>query len=126
MGDRTDRRCVGCGRDPGYNREIIDVVDGVVVGSLCRRCELAGLERLGVDSLQDLYQRERCVRCDRDGFFALPRWLPEASRVGSDLVTHVDYTLDDDVPHLCDEHYHELTTESTRTSPGARAPRERR
>lgn len=121
--DRTNRRCVGCALKPGYNRAVIDVVRDVRIGSLCRRCECDTLEDTiaTVDDASD-----RCALCDRDGFYALPRWLPDVSRDGDTIVTRVDYDLDDDPLYLCDEHFHELADERAHSETSARSMREGR
>lgn len=119
MNQGSTRRCVRCGLAAGYNREVVDVVTDCVVGSLCRNCEcetLANATQGGDD--------ETCAMCDRDPFYALPRWLPETTTEAGVVVCDVDYERDEDAIHLCDEHYHDVVAETspatTHEAPSAR------
>lgn len=94
--------CLGCGVDAGFNRAVVDGLNGRCVGGLCVGCEerafgamLRLTERVGGG----------CAFCPRDGSYALPEWTPFAEE-GDDgsLAAHVDYEVGDATVHLCDRH----------------------
>jgi len=105
-------RCIACGEPAGYNRAVVDTVGGVRVGALCVNCERAefgrSLERgrwRGVDG---------CAFCDRDGFYALPQWVPDCRRDDAALVSTVAYEVTEATATVCDEHLHALRDDPPR------------
>ena len=122
MTDRSDRRCVRCNREPGYNRAVLDLVRGVEIGSLCRNCELGVFYVLDTSPVTTSGEGHTCACCDRDGFYALPRWLPETCADTGTVRTSVDYQLDDQPLFLCDEHFDELTGTAATVTSGVSSP----
>lgn len=97
--------CLVCHQEAGYNRAVVDVLSGTVVGALCRNCELdhfgnrLEIRERGVDG---------CTFCDRDGYYALAKWLPETSEEGDAIRTSVEYRVTDATVHICDQHLTDL------------------
>lgn len=110
MEEELGRRCVRCDREPGFNRAIVDLVGDAEVGALCRNCEFEAFvepesyERASTDGSCG------CPGCDRDGMFALPRWLPETKITNGVVESRVDYELDEHPIRLCDEHFDDLVS----------------
>ncbi len=97
--------CLVCHQQAGYNRAVVDVLSGTTVGALCRNCELDHFgHRLEIRESD----ADGCAFCERDGHYALAKWLPQTSREGDAVRTSVDYRVTDDTVHLCDEHLTEL------------------
>lgn len=93
--------CIVCGRDAGYHRAVVDVVEERVVGGLCRECEREEFGRV----LERGRFGEDCVFCDRDGHVALPVWRPDPrEREDGTVLNTVTYRIDGGTVHLCDEH----------------------
>lgn len=96
--------CVTCGLAAGYNRAVVDLVGGEVVGGLCVGCEKA---EFGESLARGHWAAtDGCVFCPRDGQFALPLWEPRAERKGRNVYGSVEYELTDATAALCDEHLH--------------------
>lgn len=95
--------CIVCGRDAGYHRAAIDVVEDRVVGGLCRECER---EEFGRTLERGFFEtRDGCVLCERDGHVAIPIWRPIARQTDDGaVVNEVTFTIDDGTMLLCDEH----------------------
>lgn len=94
--------CVRCGRRAGYNRAVVDVTSGVLLGGFCVDCE----ESAFGESLQQGLWRgaDGCGLCPRDGHVALPRWTASAEERDGDLHSTVDYRVTDGTLLVCDEH----------------------
>lgn len=99
--------CITCGESAGYNRAVVDRLRDAVLGGFCRGCEDQEFGR----SLE----RGRwacvdgCAFCDRDAFFALPRWESRTREdENGDVVCYVEYEVEDWTVELCDEHLHEF------------------
>jgi hypothetical protein len=101
--DRTT--CVVCGLESGYNRVVVELPRGETVGGLCRECEA---DRFGDVLARTAYQGGDCALCDRDGFFALPRWEPYTVDREGTVVLSSRFDITDRTPTLCDEDYHDL------------------
>ena len=101
-----ERACIACGNEAGYNRAVVDVLSDRQVGALCVNCEREefgkSLERGQWAAVED------CAFCDRDAFYALPKWLPELHREGDAVVSRVDYEVTESTLAVCDEHLHEI------------------
>lgn len=99
-------KCVTCGLDAGYNRAVVDTIQGRELGGFCLRCEEAEFGR----SLDrgDWLSIDGCLLCDRDGFYAIPEWKPFCEERNGKTVCKVDYDVDDATLCLCDEHFDEI------------------
>ena len=101
-----ERECIACGNTAGYNRAVVDVLSDAQVGALCVNCEREefgkSLERGRWAAVED------CAFCDRDAFYALPKWLPELHDEGGAAVSRVDYEVTECTFCVCDEHLHEI------------------
>ncbi|MGB9963965.1 hypothetical protein [Halobacterium sp. CBA1126] len=95
--------CIACQQRSGYNRAVVDTTTGRELGPLCVRCET---EYFGELAAHPGSQRtdDGCLYCDRDGVWALPKWLPEAHVEGGRVVSRVDYDAERATLRLCDEH----------------------
>lgn len=98
--------CLICNESSGYNRAVVDTTTGRELGAVCRRCELDQFGEL-VDDLESR-TADTCLYCDRDGIWALPRWLPSTYEDDGRTVSYVDYDASHATLHLCDEHLAEL------------------
>jgi len=94
--------CVICERRGGYNRAVVELETGVELGGLCVRCENEKFGEL-CEELGDP-DSESCVLCDRDGLWALPKWLPSTYESDGRTVSYVDYDVSTTDFRLCDEH----------------------
>jgi hypothetical protein len=98
--------CLVCQRPSGYNRAVVDLESGREVGPLCVSCEREQFgefsDELGAPGA------DTCVFCDRDAFWALPKWLPATYQVGHRTVSYVDYDPSTAALVLCDEHLERL------------------
>jgi hypothetical protein len=94
--------CVICERRGGYNRAVVELETGVELGGLCVRCENEKFGEL-CGELGDP-DSDSCVFCDRDGLWALPKWLPSTYESDGRTVSYVDYDVSTTSFHLCDEH----------------------
>lgn len=98
--------CLRCGREAGYNRVVIDLLAGTELGRLCMNCEKDQfgecLEYFGSAGADD------CAFCERDGHFALARWLPSVEDRGDRLVCTAEVERTDTAVKVCDEHFHEI------------------
>ena len=122
----VSRRCVRCGRAPGYNRAVIELVSNAEVGALCRNCELDALSDADVFERGSTDGTCGCPGCTRDATFSFPRWLPESTVSDGVIESHVDYDLDDDPFELCDEHFDDLASGSEIPSTTRRAASDHR
>ncbi|WP_232702569.1 hypothetical protein [Halobacterium wangiae] len=93
--------CVVCRKRSGYNRVVVDTESGHELGGLCVRCETEKFGELG-DELGD--SGTECALCDRDGFWAVPKWLPSTYESEGKTVSYVDYDVSASTLRLCDEH----------------------
>lgn len=99
--------CIRCCRSAGYNRIVIDEQTDRVVGGFCRSCEL-GLFGRTLSSVQ--FEDDSCTLCERDGFYLLSPWRPEARAEDDGTVTVTgEFRIDDVDPRLCDRHHYELS-----------------
>jgi len=94
--------CVVCERRGGYNRVVVELETGVELGGLCVRCENEKFGELGAE-LGDP-DSECCAFCDRDGLWALPKWLPSTYESDGKTISYVDYDVSTTGFRLCDEH----------------------
>lgn len=110
--------CVRCGLAAGYNRAVVDVASGVLLGGLCVDCERSGFG----ESLERGFWAgtEGCGLCPRDGHFALPLWEPRTEERDGDVYCSVDYRVTDETLLVCDEHLHVLCGDLER-EPGRQA-----
>lgn len=98
--------CITCGLEAGYNRAVVDTLEEAEIGGFCLRCEKA---EFGNSLERGYWTRDgRCALCDRDGFYALPKWEAGAEAEEDCVVCTVDYDLTDDTVRLCDEHYYAI------------------
>jgi tRNA G26 N,N-dimethylase Trm1 len=101
-----ERECIACGAAAGYNRAVVDVLSGGQVGALCVNCER---EEFGKSLERGQWAAvENCAFCDRDAFYALPKWLPELHEEDGATVSRVDYEVTEGTLCMCDEHLHEI------------------
>ncbi|WP_254546640.1 hypothetical protein [Halomarina pelagica] len=110
-------RCIACGRDAGFNRAVLDVVTDEVVGGFCVRCERRDFGRSLARG--DWGRVEGCALCDRDGFYALPLWLPYTEDRGGDTVCRVAMEGRESTPRLCDGHVATIEGSRERSRPEA-------
>lgn len=109
--------CIVCGQDAGYHRAVVDTLEDIRVGGLCRECEGAEFGR----SLERGRFRETdgCILCARDGLYALPVGQPTATRNDDgSVVGDVVYDISAETVRLCDEHFHELSEVEPEPSDG--------
>lgn len=94
--------CIVCQRRSGYNRAVVELDSGRELGALCVCCER---EQFGEFS-DELGEpgATTCVLCDRDAFWALPKWLPATYKTEDRVVSYVDYDPANAALVLCDEH----------------------
>lgn len=111
--------CVVCEKRSGYNRVVVDVDSGFELGGLCVHCEAEQFGELS-DELGEP-GGERCVFCERDALWALPKWLPSTYETERGTVSYVDYDASNAALRLCDEHLHALGVENVPT-PAEAAP----
>ena len=101
-GEESATNCVACGLRAGYNRAVVDTVDGGRIGGLCLRCEESEFgQSLGRGDWDGV---EGCAFCERDGFYALPEWKPYREQRDGKTVCKVGYRVDDATLRFCDEH----------------------
>lgn len=112
-------RCVACGRDGAYNRAVVDTVSDRELGLLCPECERAEFGR-SLD--RGDWSGESCCLCERDGFYALPRWRASVVEVDGRQVARTEYSLDAPCPRLCDVHFQAVAGETDRELAGATSP----
>ncbi|WP_157231328.1 hypothetical protein [Halostagnicola larsenii] len=55
----------------------------------------------------------QCAFCERDGHFALPRWVPSLEHTDDKLVSSVSLEETDTAVKLCDEHVQPVVNEPT-------------
>lgn len=103
--------CVRCGNDAGYNRLVAELYSGAEIGGLCMNCEK---EHYG-ECLSYVSRNEprQCAFCERDGHFALPRWVPSLEQSGEKVVSSVSLEETDAAVKLCDEHVQPVVNEPT-------------
>ena len=94
--------CVICERRGGYNRAVVELETGVELGGLCVRCETEKFGELCGELGEP--DSDSCVFCDRDGLWALPKWLPSTYEEDGRTVSYVDYDVSTTGFRLCDEH----------------------
>ncbi|MGM0399383.1 MAG: hypothetical protein ACQEQY_10390 [Halobacteriota archaeon] len=118
MGTEETTNCIVCGRDGGYHRAVVDVVEERVVGALCRECER---EEFGRTLDRGFFEaREGCALCDRDGHVAIPIWRPVARTTDDGaVINEVTFAVDEATVRLCDEHVAAIAEEfpATRRRP---------
>ncbi|MFC7157433.1 hypothetical protein ACFQPA_18550 [Halomarina halobia] len=117
---QTATECVACGLGAGFNRAVLDVVTGDLLGGLCVGCEERNFGKSLVRGDWSLV--EGCAFCARDGFYALPLWRPYTENRGGDTVCRVALSVDGATLRLCDEHLTAIAGESARTDDGDRRP----
>lgn len=93
--------CVVCEKRSGYNRVVVDLDSGNELGGLCVRCET---EKFGEFSDELGEEGACCEFCDRDGFWAVPKWLPSTYEEDGKTISYVDYDVSNATLRLCDEH----------------------
>jgi hypothetical protein len=97
--------CVVCEKKSGYNRAVVDLESGNELGGLCVRCEA---EKFGEFSDELGEEGSDCMFCDRDGFWAVPKYLPSTYEEDGKTVSYVDYDVSNATLKLCDEHLADL------------------
>jgi len=98
--------CITCGLEAGYNRVIVDTMEEAEIGGFCLRCEKA---EFGNSLDRGYWTRDgKCALCERDGFYAMPKWEAGAEADEDAVVCTVDYDVTDDTVRLCDEHYYAI------------------
>jgi len=112
--------CTVCRLPSAYNRAVVDTVDGETLGCLCTSC----IESFFGRSLSEVEPTDRtCVLCDRDGFYALPKWqcrtVDDGHRV---VIVDLDPTVTASTPRLCDRHYASLRDSAAEARNGRRDP----
>lgn len=105
--------CVVCEKRGGYNRAVVEAETGFELGGLCVRCETERLGELS-DELGDP-DTETCVYCDRDGLWAVPKWLPATYESTGKTVSYVDYDPSTAALRFCDEHLARLGVDDMTT-----------
>lgn len=88
--------CAKCGTS-GFNRVIIDVQRGEVLGGLCEMCESS------VGPLDPVHQAPtegECLHCPRSENIALPILECEIIHEGGQVI---EYDLTQTTPRLCDD-----------------------
>lgn len=120
---RDESMCVSCGHDAGYNRAVVDTVTDELVGGLCLHCERTSF---GTD-LDTVVSRPWCTLCERDGFYALPKWQVRRARSRQDGTVTVGYAIEKSTVRICDGHFDALSKpiSSSPGSIGEREPHER-
>lgn len=105
-----DSTCIKCGLASGYNRAVVSLPREDSKGGLCRECEA---QVFGEILSETAYRDGTCTMCNRDGFYALPRWQPfEREEDGKVIVCNrIDIT--ESTPTLCDEDFHQLLVSDT-------------
>lgn len=88
--------CAKCG-ESGFNRVIIDVQCGDILGGLCADCEASALF---MPRGLDLEAGSTCVHCPQTSHIALPILECEISHKGDLLI---EYDLSETTPHFCDD-----------------------
>lgn len=117
--------CAICDRPSAYTRAVVDTVTEEVLGSVCRCCrdEFFGrlLERYEASG-------DGCLLCERDGFYAMPKW--QCTSVWDEegvVVTDQTATVESETPRLCQRHFFAFRTEATEepssVTPSRPAPR---
>lgn len=102
----TDQECIRCSRPSGYNRLVYDAEADRVAGGFCRDCEL---DLFGRALSTVRFADGSCALCERDGFYLLAPWLPEARSEPDGTVTVTgEFCTDGNAPRLCDVHHHEV------------------
>lgn len=98
--------CIVCARAGGYNRAVVDVASGTVTGGFCRNCELDLFsDRLDAMPVQE---SSGCAFCDREGVYALPKWVPETTVRGDVVTNDVEFSVTETTVLLCAAHYDRL------------------
>lgn len=110
--------CVVCGKPGGYNRVVVEGATGFELGGLCVDCETRKLGELS-DELGDP-ESESCVYCERDGLWAVPKWLPSTYESDGDTVSYVDYDASNASIRFCDEHLARLGVDDMTTHEAVR------
>ena len=110
--------CVACGLGAGFNRAVVDTVDGSELGGFCVRCEEAEFGRSLARG--DWSGVEGCAFCERDGFYALPVWEPFCEERGGKTVCKVEYRIDEATLRLCDEHFRSVNESAPTRTVGGR------
>lgn len=93
--------CIACNHRSAYNRAVIDTSTGRELGTLCVSCET---QKLGELAGEHTNTDESCLYCNRDGFWALPKWVPSTYEDGGDIVSYIDCDVSQATLRLCDEH----------------------
>jgi len=98
--------CTVCRLPSAYNRAVVDTVTDETLGCLCTSC----IERFFGRSLSAAEQTDStCILCDRDGFYALPKWRCRTKTDGDRLVIRdLDAPVTEATPRLCGRHYESL------------------
>lgn len=102
--------CAICDRPSAYTRAVVDTVTDEILGSVCRCCRDEYFGRL-------LEQYEgsgsNCLLCDRDGFYAMPKW--QCTSVWDEdgvVVTDQTATVESGTPRLCERHFFSFRSEA--------------
>jgi hypothetical protein len=100
--------CTVCRLPSAYNRAVVDTVTEETLGCLCTSC----IERFFGRSLSAADPSgTTCILCDRDGFYALPKWRCQTrSEENRIVIGNLDAPVADVTPRLCDRHYEALRT----------------
>lgn len=93
--------CTICGQTAGFNRAITDVLSGQEVGRICRNCELDYFGRRL--EMQDPTS-DTCVFCEREGYYAIPKFVASIVEAEGDLVSTNETEVTDSTPQLCEYH----------------------
>lgn len=88
--------CAKC-RTSGFNRVIIDVQSGDILGGLCASCEAS---EILVQSQQSTEEGSTCVHCPQSGHIAIPILECEISYKGELLI---EYDLSQETPRFCED-----------------------
>lgn len=98
--------CIMCDNEAGYNRAVTDVLSGQRVGRLCRNCEL---EHFGgrLES-RDTVADSGCAFCDRDGYYALPKFTATVEEVDGRLTSTTSAEVTEATAQICDLHLEEM------------------
>lgn len=98
-------KCIKCGAETRYNRAVVHLEEGSIVGGICSGCEPSTLGRV-VDGGGDVGDADdcRCEHCVRPPVFAYPEHKLDVSAVtGAEYVTE-SYDVDAETPVLCAVH----------------------
>lgn len=108
--------CVSCDSNTPQFRVVIDLDTERRIGVICEPCLK---EEFGDTILSpDWRNQDGCAICDRDDFYGLPPVnLTRETRGVDQICSRYEYSLEDDVLGLCDEHLSWLTAEEIPQQP---------